>query len=218
MTRDDSVASKTNRGFRARQLGFSMIELLGVVIILFIVAAYAVPSILNFVHNARLRGAGSDFSSLLQTARIRSVQDDTFYSVYFDGGTPDQAYVDLKSNGGTGVDAGDPLIAISPEVTPVAAANAPGTANLQGQFLPKGSGLTVNDGSTTATPVKFSPRGLPCTTQSATGGTVCDSAGGATAFWVFFKDARTGAWEAVTISPAGRIQRWQYGGTGWTKL
>lgn len=195
-----------------------MIELLGVVIILLIVAAFAVPSILNFAHNARLRGAGSDFSSLIQTARIRSVQDDTYYSVYFDGGMPDQAYVDLKSNGGTGVDAGDPLIAISPEVTPVAAANAPGTANLKGQFLPKGSGLTVGDGSTKGAPVKFSPRGLPCTTQSATGGTVCDSAGGATAFWVFFKDTSTGAWEAVTVSPAGRIQRWQYGGTGWTKL
>src|ERR1700675_3017868 len=48
-------------------------------------------------------------------------------------------------------------------------------AKLQGQFLPAGSGLTVKDGSTTGTPVIFSPRGLPCTTQAATGGTVCDS-------------------------------------------
>ncbi len=198
--------------------GFTMVELLMVVVVVLIVAGIAVPNIMNFMHAARLRGAGTDFSSLLQTARVRAVQDDRFYSSYIIAGPPQQAYVDLTSNGGTGVVAGDPLIGISFEVTPVAAANAPGTANLQGQFLPTGSGLTVKDGSTTGTPVIFSPRGLPCTTQSATGGTVCDSAGGATAFWIFFQDTSTQAWEAITVSPAGRIQKWQYGGSAWSKL
>ena len=198
--------------------GYSMMELLIVVVILLIVAGFAVPSTLNFIHAARLRGAGGDYSSLLQAARIRAIQDDRFYSTYIIAGPPRQAYVDIKGNGGTGVDSGDPLIAIPSEVTPVAAAGAPDTANLKGQFLPTGSTLPVKDGSTSGTPVIYSPRGLPCTTQSATGGTVCDSAGGATAFWVFFKDTSSGAWEAVTISPAGRIQKWQHGGSAWSKL
>lgn len=201
------------------QSGFSMIELMVVLVVILIIGGYAVPNVLNFIHMARLRGSASDYASLLQVARIRSVQDNKFYSSYIlAGGSPQEAYVDLKSNGGTAVDPGDPLIALSTEVVPTAAGSAPDTTNLKGKFLPAGSGLTVKDGSTTATPVIFSPRGLPCTTQSATGGTVCDSAAGATTFWVFFKDNRTSAWEAVTISPAGRIQKWQHGTGGWSKL
>jgi prepilin-type N-terminal cleavage/methylation domain-containing protein len=204
------------RSRTGRFKGFTMVELAIVVAIMLIVAAIAIPNMLNFVHAARLRGAGSDFSSVLQVARIRSVQDDRYYSTYIFAGPPQQAYVDLTSNGGTGWVAGDPMIAITSEVTPVAAAGAPNTTNLQGQFLPAGSGVTVKDGSTTGTPVIFSPRGLPCTTQLA--GAVCTSAGGPTAFWVFFQDTITTSWEAVTISPSGRIQKWQYGGTAWSKL
>jgi type IV pilus assembly protein PilA len=214
MSQTQKYPSRTGR-FKA---GFSMVELVIVIAIVLIVAAIAVPNMLNFIHAAKLRGAGSDLSSLLQTARIRSVQDDRFYSSYIIAGPPQQAYVDVTRNGGTGWVAGDPLIQITAEITPVAAANAPNTTNLQGQFLPAGSGLTVKDGSTTGTPVIFSPRGLPCTTQAATGGTVCDSIGLATAFWIFFQDTISKNWEAVTVSPSGRIQKWQYGGTAWSKI
>jgi prepilin-type N-terminal cleavage/methylation domain-containing protein len=198
--------------------GFSMLELVVVIAIVLIVAAIAVPNTMSLIHASRLRGAGSDLSSLLQTARIRSVQDDRYYSSYVIAGSPQEAYVDLSGNGGTGWVTPDPLIAIPSEVTPVAAANAPNTATLQAQFLPAGSTLTVKDGSTTGTPVIFSPRGLPCTTLAATGGTVCDSAGGATAFWIFFQDTSSTNWEAVTVSPAGRVQKWLYSGSVWSKI
>ena len=198
--------------------GYSVVELLVVVLVVLIVAGIAVPNFVSYMHTDRLQGAGSDLSGLLQQARIRAVQDDTYYSTYFlTSGTPQEAYVDLKNNGGTGVDAGDPLITISSEVTPTAASGAPDTSNLKGQFLPTGSTLTVSDGSLSSSPVIFSPRGLPCTTQSVTGGTICNSAGGATAFWIFFQDSFTQAWEAVTISPAGRIQKWKHEGTSWSK-
>jgi prepilin-type N-terminal cleavage/methylation domain-containing protein len=214
MSQTTEYPSRTGR-FTA---GFSMVELVIVIAIVLIVAGIAVPNVLSLVHAARLRGAGSDLSSLLQTARIHSVQDDRFYSSYIIAGPPQQAYVDVTGNGGTGWVPGDALIAIPSEVTPVAAAGAPNTTNLKGQFLPAGSGLAVKDGSTTGTPVIFSPRGLPCSTLAATGGTVCDSAGGATAFWIFFQDTATTNWEAVTVSPAGRVQKWLYNGTAWSKL
>jgi prepilin-type N-terminal cleavage/methylation domain-containing protein len=214
MSQSTEYPSRTGR-FKA---GFTMVELVIVIAIVLIVAAIAVPNMLSFIHAAKLRGAGSDLSSLLQTARIRSVQDDRFYSSYVIAGPPQQAYVDVSGNGGTGWVVGDPLIQITSEITPIAAANAPNTTNLQGQLLPAGSTLTVKDGSTKGTPVIFSPRGLPCTTQAATGGTVCDSAGGATAFWIFFQDTISKNWEAVTVSPAGRVQKWQYGGGVWSKL
>ena len=195
-----------------------MLELVIVIAIVLVVAGIAVPTPLSLMHAARLRGAGGDLSSLLQTARIRAVQDDRYYSSYVIAGPPQEVYVDLSGNGGAGWVTPDPLIAIPSEVTPVAAANAPNTVNLQGQFLPAGSTLTVKDGSAAGTPVIFSPRGLPCTTLAATGGTVCDSAGGATAFWIFFQDTISTNWEAVTVSPAGRVQKWQYTGTAWSKI
>jgi prepilin-type N-terminal cleavage/methylation domain-containing protein len=200
-----------------RQTGFTLVELVTVVAIMLIVAAVSVPNILNFMHMAKLRGSASDYSSLLQVSRIRSVQDDTFYSTYIlpgATGNPGQAYVDLKKNGGTKIDAGDPEIETSSEVTAQAVGNAPDTANLSGQFLPTGSGVTPQDAS--VAPVIFSPRGLPCTTQLA--GAVCTSAAGPTAFWAFFQDSSSSAWEAVTVSPAGRVQKWQHAGSAWSKL
>ncbi|HEV3481304.1 MAG TPA: prepilin-type N-terminal cleavage/methylation domain-containing protein [Candidatus Acidoferrales bacterium] len=196
------------------QSGFSVIELMVVCLVILIVAGYAVPNVLNFIHMAKLRGSASDYASLLQVGRIRSVQDDTFYKTYVIAGPPQQAYVDLTNNGGTGVAPGDPSIQVSSEVIPIAKGGAPDTANLSGQFLPAGSGVIPQDA--TATPVIFSPRGLPCTTQLA--GAVCTSAGGPTAYWAFFENNINKVFEAVTVSPAGRVQKWQHGTGGWSKL
>ncbi len=204
---------------RESKAGFTLVEISIVVIIVLIVGGIVVPKTISFIHGAKLQGAGSDLSGLLQQGRIRAVQDDAYYAAYIiTSGSLQLAYIDLKANGGTGVDTLDPLISIPKEVVPVAASSAPGTSNLKGQFLPTGSTLTVNDGSSSTTPVTFGPRGLPCTKQAVTGGTICNSAGGATAFWVFFQDSYTQVWEAVTISPAGRIQRWRFDGSSWSKI
>jgi prepilin-type N-terminal cleavage/methylation domain-containing protein len=203
---------------RESQSGFTLIEMMLVVLIVVVLAGISVPKFANFLHNARLQGAASDLSGLLQQARIRAVQDDTYYSTYIiTSGTIREAYVDLKSNGGTGEDTLDPVIAINKEVTLAAASGVPSTSNLKGQFLPVGSTLTVNDGNSSITPVIFSPRGLPCATMAVTGGTICNSAGGATPFWIFFQDSSTQQYQAVTISPAGRIQNWTLQGTVWVK-
>jgi prepilin-type N-terminal cleavage/methylation domain-containing protein len=215
---------------KKREAGFSLIELLTVCVVMLIAAAVAIPNMINAVHLSRLRAAGSDFSSLAQVARIRAVQDDRFYTVRILAGPPQQAYVDIfpqsntgaSGNGGTGIAAGDPLNPINSEISPQAVASAPNTANLKTLFLPAGSPLTPKDGSTSAGAITFGPRGLPCSTLTATGGTVCDSQGGATAYWIFFQNTQSLAWEAVTVSPAGRIRRWIFSGPtstgGWSAL
>jgi Tfp pilus assembly protein FimT len=215
---------------RKREAGYSLVEVTMSCVVILIVAAISIPNIMSAVHLARLRSAASDFSSITQVGRIRAVQDDRFYSVRILAGPPQEDYVDIypqsttgaSGNGGTSVASNDPANPLPAEVTPEAAASAPNTSNLTSKFLPAGSLLVPKDGSATATPVTFSPRGLPCASVTATGGTVCDSSGGAVAFWVFFQDSYTSAWEAVTVSPAGRIRKWIYSGTvasgGWSPL
>ena len=207
-----------------RRAGFSLIEIMVVLLVALIVAAVAIPNILNAMRMYNLRGAASNFASLLQTARIRAVQDNRFYSVYVlaqSGSNPEEAYVDIypqnangtSGNGGSSMAALDPVVAISTEVKPIIATNAPNTANLSSQFLPSGSALVPRDGSSASSPISFGPLGLACTPQTVTGGTVCNSGGGPTAFWIFFQDSLTQAWEAVTITPGGRVQKWEYGGS-----
>jgi|SRR6267142_2188166 len=83
------VSSEVLRGTRkrgegmakTRQRGFSLPEVSIVIAILFILIAVAVPVLMTTVRSARLRGAANDFSALLQQARMRSVQDDRYYSV-----------------------------------------------------------------------------------------------------------------------------------------
>lgn len=215
------------------QNGFSLPELLLVVIIVLIIAGTGIPKIISAVNTAHLRGAATDYAGLLEQARILAIRDNRYYSTYIlaaSGNTPQQAYVDMlpksmtgaSGNGGTSIVAatstspGDPTIVLNSDVVPEAASSAPNTSNLESQLLPATTPVTPTDTTTTA--ATFGPRGLPCTSVSLTGGSVCDSSGGATAFWSFFQDSTTQDWQAVTITPAGRIEKWFYTGSTWNKL
>src|SRR5690242_1779681 len=127
-TRDDqqfqpergSMLATSSRG---RQSGFSVVELIVAVAIVLIVAAFATPTILSMIHTAKLQGTATDFTNLVQQARIRSVQDDRSYSLLVSpaaGATPSTAFVDLKQNGA--IAAGDPEMLLPTEVALVAAA------------------------------------------------------------------------------------------------
>ena len=207
-------------------------ELVVVVVVILILASVSIPRVLTIMHSARLRGAASDFAGLLQVARIRAVQDDRYYSVYVlaaSGNNPQEAFVDIypqNTNGNSGTGgvswtAKDPLVPITAEVNQKPAAQAPNTANLSHQLLPASSPVTPRDAHSTATPITFGPRGLPCAPTAVTGGTICNSAGGPTAYWGFFQNNVTQDWAAVTVTPAGRVQIWWYGGSGgsgaWNK-
>jgi type II secretory pathway pseudopilin PulG len=212
----------------AEQSGFSIVELAVGVIIILIIAAMAVPTVLTSVQTAHLRGAASDYAGLLEQARIYSIRDNRYYSTYIlapSGSSPAaQAYVDMlpkvltgaSGNGGTSVAAGDPTITIQSDISLQAVGSAPNTANLKSQLLPATTPVTPTDGSVTAP--TFGPRGLPCTPITISGATICDSSGGATAFWTFLENTKESSWQAVTITPAGRIQKWFYQGSAWNKL
>jgi prepilin-type N-terminal cleavage/methylation domain-containing protein len=204
--------------------GFSLTELLVAVSILMILAGISIPNFMRAMHTVRLRGAVSDFASLLQTARIRAVNDDRYYSIYTitPSGAPSQGFVDIypqnadgsSGSGGSTCNPGDPLVTISSEVTERPQGSAPSTVSLKAQLLPANSPVVFKDASLTTTPATFGPRGLPCQLS----GGVCNSLGGPQAYWTFFQNKVTQSWGAVTVTPAGRIQRWIYsdGSATWT--
>lgn len=201
--------SRDLRG-KSSNSGFSVLELMIVVTIALILAGFGMPKVITMMHTYRLRGTGTNLAGLIQTVRWRAVQDSKYYSMRFtSSGTP-EAYADLKSN--STLSAGDPQTVINSEVTMQAVGSAPSTSSLKSLILPTGSTVTPLDGYTTANPVTFGQRGLPCVTTATNGGSVCNSAGGTQAYWIFFQDQVTQKWGAVTVTPAGRIQVWYYEG------
>ena len=209
---NSTASAKTNQGF-------SVLELLLTVAIIMIVAGVAIPNFMATMHAARLKGGVTDFASLLQAARLRAVDDDRYYSIYVlaaAGNNPQQGYVDIfpqnadgtSGTGGQAYNAGDPLVVISPEVVLQAQGAAPSTVTLKAQLLPPTSPVVPQDESVAATAITFSPRGVPCKPVAG----VCDILGGPQAYWAFFQDSVTQNWGAVTVTPAGRIQRWLFMG------
>ena len=213
------VNNRNSTASAKRTLGFSLLELLLTVAIIMIVAGVAIPNFMATMHSARLKGGVTDFASLLQTARIRAVSDDRYYSIYVlaaAGNNPQQGYVDIfpqnadgtSGTGGQAYNAGDPLVVISPEVVLQAQGAAPSIAALKALLLPPTSPVVPQDESVAATAITFGPRGVPCKPLAG----VCDTLGGPQAYWAFFQDSVSQNWGAVTVTPAGRIQRWLFMG------
>ena len=195
----------------SKERGFTLIELVVVMGVLLVVAGMAIPNFVTALRQAHLKGAVSDFAGLLQTERIRAVDGDSFYPAYILAGNPQQGFVDIAGMGANTIAPKDPLIQIHSEVLPKAVAAAPKTASLQALFLPANATVVIYDGSVAATAITFGPRGLPCTTG---GGLTCKThiAAGDVAYWIFFQDSLSTSWGAVTVTPAGRVQRWLFSG------
>jgi prepilin-type N-terminal cleavage/methylation domain-containing protein len=208
--------------------GFSLLELMIVVAIMLVVAAYAIPIWTTSIRNSKIRGSETSYAGLLQMARTRAINDDRYYSVYIKlaaANNPQMAYVDIypqnvngtSGNGPNGnFVAGppaDPMVTLSPEAVPQTAAAAPNTANLYATFCSACALAIINNTAPT-----WGPDGLPCAPVTSAGGTglVCDSAGGPKAYVAFFQSSTNQEWEAVTVSPAGRIKTWYYTGTVWS--
>ena len=217
------------RGFPFRKLrrntlahGFSLTELLAAISVGLILAAVTIVNVQTATRSIRLSESASGYANLLQQARIRAIRDDRFYTVVTatPGGAAPYAFVDLQ---GTGVLApGDPVVAFQAGVQPQPFASGPALVNLKSQFLPPGPSAqnTVN----VALAPTFGPRGLPCTPAAGAGGSVtCPYLSPPnftpTSFITFMQNLQSGSWQAVTVTPAGRIRLWSYDGSStWSPM
>lgn len=197
--------------------GFSLLELMIVLCIAFIAAAITIPMTTAAVRGVRLRSTGTSYADLLQQARVRAVQDDRYYAVIAvaaQGNNPPYAFIDLAGTGAYVT--GNPRMIFAQGVTPMTFASGPALSNLESQFLPPGAASIATVNSTAPGPT-FGPRGLPCAPVTSAGYTTCPFIT-PTSYVVFMQNIQGGSWEAVTITPAGRIREWSYNGTSWSPL
>ena len=192
---------------KMREKGVSLLELMAVVAIIMTVAAMVFINAVTALENIRLSQSATSYANLIQQVRIRAVQDDTFYTVQTApaaGAVPPSAFADLSGNGT------NPIMYFFRSVNPMPYSSGPGLANLKSQFLPVTGQNTVN---TTAAGPTFGPRGLPCTPSVGT----CPYQT-PTSYITFLQNSKTTKWEAITVTPAGRVRVWSYNGASWSPM
>lgn len=205
------------RGFKPTQTGFTLIELLIVLAITLVLTALSLPMIITAVHTAHLRKIAANYEGILQNARLRAVQDNRFYTVRSGaaGGGANVIFADIYpqnadgTSGSAAFTTNDPAAEMPSDVTVSTGAPLQTTLATQLGYTP-----TVVDNTTTF--AAFNARGRPCTPSGST----CSDNGGV-GYAIFLYSAITGAWEAITVSPGGRIRTWAYesgGGGLWFAL
>ena len=215
------LSTKHRRGVR----GFSLIELMIVVAITLIVAAVAVPNVLNGMRMLRLRSSATSIAGLIQQTRQRSVRDNRNYAMLSSfvriNGVLDPtrpiAYIDLNNSGD--YNPGEPMVTLNDRI--VLDNGAPSSNPLKDLVTPPPSQMDflLTSGFQTNPPT-FNPRGWPCFPAGVGGGgpfgiqTCPTNRPGGPNFpvgYVYFLRSTVlplGGWAAVTVSPGGRIKTW----------
>jgi Tfp pilus assembly protein FimT len=188
----------------AIQSGHSLVELSIVVTVVLILGALAIPNVASGLANIRLRGAASNYSGLIQQARITAVKRNAVCTVRFGVPSGNGAYIDLNNN--SSYDVGEPLIQFSGNANQVAAPGGSGGAptNLDATSTPLG--WTATSGN-----VSFNSRGLTCDVTATPCGTNVN-------YIFYFEDTRIfggHGWAAVSITAAARAKVWLWDGFNW---
>ncbi len=83
-----------------KHLGFSLIEVMVVMAIIFIIASIAMPPFLRWRTDAQLRGAASNLRGDLELAKLRAVRENSFVTVLFNAND----YIIFVDNGASAGD------------------------------------------------------------------------------------------------------------------
>ena len=212
-----------------RQRGFSVLELMLVVVIILIILGMAAPKMMRIISNQKLQASAQAYAGLLQEARARAVQDDKAYEVLFStsGGAP-IAYVDLNDNGSFDAST-EPAVLLASPIVVTDTGLPPSTKGFDTihpiNIVPlttSTSPMLASDGTARAG-IAFNQRGLPCQRFVAAGNCVnaippqTPPLPPQVAWVTYFKypiSASAADWDAISVTPAGRIKVWTYQSDG----
>ena len=186
--------------------GFSLIELIIVMVVLVIISTIAIPAILVTIRNYRLDAAGHAVASLLQQARLQAVKtNQSTYAQYDTTKSPNLVFV--NSDPTVAYVNGDPDAELTATVS-FQPAGIPDHAQLDAYV---GAGTVIEVG----TPIGFNARGMPCMADKANALRCLQTdpvVGGTPSFEWFVQSSGNQGWEAITVTAAGRIKTWRLSG------
>jgi prepilin-type N-terminal cleavage/methylation domain-containing protein len=196
----------------ASSLGFTLVELLIVVAITLVVAAFAIPTMVTAIDAYQLRGRLSDVANLAQACRTQALRNNASQRLLFTTQASGQLvlFVEASTSTATSPATTDTQLWLpaSFSLNPGSGPSGSGAPSTMSGNTMWGSNVTPNLG----VDVYYNSRGLPC--LPASNGMCKDTNG----FVYYFNYQGTGgrtSWAAVSISPAGRIQSWFWNGTSW---
>jgi Tfp pilus assembly protein FimT len=201
--RSSQSKSKANERMR----GFTLVELMVVVMLVIAIAAFSIPKVIQFWQDWQLRSAAAEVADLTQQARMNAARANATDPVRFQmNGGLQQVYIDLNNN--SALDANEPYIELPQSVTgasgaPTGSGGQPSAYTLVGDTS---SGTPFDNSNVIA----YSPRGLPCNYSSS----VCATPA-ASYFVFYFKDSRTNDWAAVLVTKSGRSKVLMWNGGAW---
>jgi prepilin-type N-terminal cleavage/methylation domain-containing protein len=200
-----------NMRMKARNRGFSMIELVIVIAIILLIAAVAIPNAMEGIYDIRLRSAGNNLAGLMQQARHFAIRNNSFYPIKSTTqGSQQMFFVDTSANRTSTTVAYDPTF---PTVQ-LGSGIERTTTNPDTAGTSKPWGFTP----LSSTPY-WGPMGLPC--QMSGGLCVTSTTGGSgtiAAYQVILTDNRpfgTPGFVSVTATPGGRVRVWRWSGGVW---
>jgi prepilin-type N-terminal cleavage/methylation domain-containing protein len=188
--------------------GFSLLELMIVMAIILVIAAFAVPNMITTMDAFRMRGTLTSASGMVQKSRMQATKANTTQQLHVivNAGQVVLYYKDANSPN-PGLQTTDAIFRMPSQFTIPAGGAPAGPTPLTGLAM---WGSNVNVTNINIDPY-FNSRGMPC--LPAAGGT-CSPTNG---FLYYFNYTNSGRvhWTALSVSPAGRIQNWFWNGTAW---
>jgi prepilin-type N-terminal cleavage/methylation domain-containing protein len=196
------VVLKENNSKRTVR-GFTLVELLIVVAVMMVLAAFTTPITLNTMDSYKLRGSVASVSGLAQRCRVLALQKNTTSRLYFTTSSGAVTIYCKLNSDTTGLQPSDPQVMLD---TKFSIGSTPSNAlNDTTMWGTSGTSYKTNQDP------YFNSRGLPCLAPSA--GAACSSIYG----YVYYLKytSHTTRWAAMSVSPASRMQNWFWNGSSW---
>jgi prepilin-type N-terminal cleavage/methylation domain-containing protein len=198
---------------RKSSSGFSLIETMMVVAIALVAMAMAVPSVINTVNTAKLRGQMSDLSAIVQNCRSQAVQlNETQHLIFTTSGSQTLGYVDVPGSTLTMPTTTMTQTWLPARMAKVAAPTTTPTPLNSTTMWGDGLG-TVPD---TTDDIYFNSRGIPCGVVSSLTAYCAGISKGYVLYFTLTSNPGGTRWAAVGISPAGRVKTFFWNGGAWS--